>query len=884
LEQADLNSGLLNDYRLHVIPMTSSSPCGATFGSAAAQVIASGAIGAVAINASAECRYNAVSQDSWIQILSGGYGSGDGVLKYIVRANNGSARSGAIMLENSIITINQEAAGSPSRRLTRLPYNVVSAAYDKPLDKLVLISSDPNELHIYDPQTHADQAVPLALAPLSVAVRPDGLFAAVGHDGWVSYVNLQTAAVQHIFKVFAQVGNLILAGNGYAYFAALKEWNLYSLRISDGETTKSGLINNDSIIRLHHDENFIYSGGWYLTKWAISQGIASRVDAHIDSTQCQNLWLTEDGNRLITACGKAYRTSTISSEELQLEGTICDSTIVWAEEASMPKMTAVLVKTSSPSQGARELRIYKDADLQLIHTLPVNRFSVGDASYTGYGQFAFWNSEGNNIIVVENADTSAGLLSNFGISIMSPLNAKIDFNADSKPDLLWRNSSTGEILVWSMNGVVQNDSVSLGFLSDLRWKIAGLADFNGDNKIDILWRNSSTGENYLWYMDGTSCIGAATLPPVANLNWKIAGVGDFNNDSAPDIVWRNISTGENYVSFMDGGSPIGNALIQTEPDINWIIVGVGDFNNDFKADILWRNHVTGENRVWLMNGANRTEQVSLPSNSGLDWKIVAIEDYSSDGKVDILWRNSLTQENHVWFMNGTAFSSESDVDSMPNPNWLMFDKGAEQQLTGSDFNGDGSPDIFWRNISTGENYVWHMNGSLVIEGAAIASVTDQDWKVAGFADFNSDGKPDILWRNIATGENYIWLMNGTAVLGGEAIAPVGDQTWKIAGIADFNGDVKPDILWRNIATGENCIWLMNGTAVLGGEAIAPVGDQTWKIAGIADFNGDSKPDILWRNIAAGENYIWFMNETAVLGGEAITPVEDQNWKIAPQTD
>jgi len=28
-------------------------------------------------------------------------------------------------------------------------------------------------------------------------------------------------------------------------------------------------------------------------------------------------------------------------------------------------------------------------------------------------------------------------------------------------------------------------------------------------------------------------------------------------------------------------------------------------------------------------------------------------------------------------------------------------------------------------------------------------------------DFNGDGRADILWRNSSTGENYVWLMNGT---------------------------------------------------------------------------------------------------------------------------
>src|SRR5438034_11067003 len=53
-----------------------------------------------------------------------------------------------------------------------------------------------------------------------------------------------------------------------------------------------------------------------------------------------------------------------------------------------------------------------------------------------------------------------------------------------------------------------------------------------------------------------------------------------------------------------------------------------------------------------------------------------------------------------------------------------------------------------------------MNGLTLCGSSSINAVGDQAWQVKGIGDFDGDGKADILWRNSSTGENYIWLMNG----------------------------------------------------------------------------------------------------------------------------
>jgi len=63
-------------------------------------------------------------------------------------------------------------------------------------------------------------------------------------------------------------------------------------------------------------------------------------------------------------------------------------------------------------------------------------------------------------------------------------------------------------------------------------------DFNGDGLGDILWRNTTTGDVSMWFLDGTNIVSATDFYSGLNLNWQIVGTGAFNNDGDTDILLR----------------------------------------------------------------------------------------------------------------------------------------------------------------------------------------------------------------------------------------------------------------------------------------------------------------------------------------------------------
>ena len=135
-----------------------------------------------------------------------------------------------------------------------------------------MVSAAPNELHIYDPVTQDDGIVPLGSVPLSVSVRPDGLFAAVGHRGSMSMVDLQTRTVTQTIPVDMNMAAIVLASNGYAYgFPPANNFGgaVNSVQLSNGALTSLDC-SSCNYGRLHPSGNVIYTGGYSMSKLDIS--------------------------------------------------------------------------------------------------------------------------------------------------------------------------------------------------------------------------------------------------------------------------------------------------------------------------------------------------------------------------------------------------------------------------------------------------------------------------------------------------------------------------------------------------------------------------------------------------------------------------------------
>ncbi len=254
-----------------------------------------------------------------------------------------------------------------------------------------------------------------------------------------------------------------------------------------------------------------------------------------------------------------------------------------------------------------------------------------------------------------------------------------DFNGDGVSDLLWRNTATGQVYQMPFTTAGLPGAGAVVYTEpNAAWKIIHTPDLNGDGKADLLWWNSSTGQVFGVLLNGGAVIGSGMIYTEPNTAWKIVAVGDFSGSGKKNqLLYRNESSGLVYmmtVSFAAGAFTQTGQVVYSEPNTAWTIIGAADLNGDGRSDILYRNGVTGQVHGLLMNGGavSGSGQLHVEPNSA--WKVASFGDYNGDGRADLLWRNESTGQVYMMLIGptGLTIQSQNMVYTESNTAWRVL--------------------------------------------------------------------------------------------------------------------------------------------------------------------------------------------------------------------
>ncbi len=316
------------------------------------------------------------------------------------------------------------------KQINILGFTVVDAEYSKALDKIVMVSSVPsNQLHIYDPVTNVDTAVALNLPPSSVSVSPDGLFAAVGHNAWISYVDLSTGTLVKILPVAADVLDIVLAGNGYAYvFPRIDQWvNIHAVNIATGVETLStgGYIYAGTKGKLNAGGTAIYGvtnglSPSNIEKYDITGGTPaySYGSPYWGTYPCA---ATFGCLRMVCVFSPNVETSSIpqvlQATDMVYGGALPNLASIrhLSHSSAAGNVIAIPDNSWNTTNLDTEVRVYGYQFLTFVQSIPLPHLVVGNNAYAGHGRFVFYNSTGAKSFVVLQADTGSGMLYDYGV-------------------------------------------------------------------------------------------------------------------------------------------------------------------------------------------------------------------------------------------------------------------------------------------------------------------------------------------------------------------------------------------------------------------------------------------------------------------------------------
>lgn len=326
--------------------------------------------------------------------------------------------------------------------VTRLDFRIIAAEYSASLRRIIAISDSPNQLHIYDPVKNTDVTVDLPRVPTSVGVQPDGLFAAVGHDALISYVDLQNARLVKTLDINQRVGHLALAGNGWVYTVPDGgQWvPMGAVKISTGEQLEGPRVWGENILRIYQNGQKIYGANRgtspddiFRINLSADTGIAAAdleggypLDSpyHGDYYMCGDLWLSQDGQRIFTACGSVFRSSDAPGQDMTYNGSVHD---LPAMGYMFHSQAAGIVLGLSLESGRginlggpfveNKMAVWDYQNLTLRKMVILPDFSITGSPYPAHGRYVFVNPEGTEYYVIVQVDSAAAQINDFGLIV-----------------------------------------------------------------------------------------------------------------------------------------------------------------------------------------------------------------------------------------------------------------------------------------------------------------------------------------------------------------------------------------------------------------------------------------------------------------------------------
>lgn len=305
-----------------------------------------------------------------------------------------------------------------------LDLTITHADYDPHLDRVVAVGSEPPRLYALGPEEIDREEVDLPLPPTAVRVDPRGGSAVVGHDGWITIVNLESVRVEASFAIPVSVSDLAVDNAGWTH--AVPECCQWTRLVSvDTSTGEYGQHEGVRPIRAGARVAWTEDSALYLAE-NLAPSVMRRFDttngvASFDYDWPQEpgfsaggrLWLANDGTRIFAATGQVFRASDDPGVDFEYSADLSTGEIVSA--TSEPTSGRVLV-----IDQANVMHLFNDSFLANLGEVALPAFTIQvDAeseTFAARPMLVFSGSDGVRVLV--RTPRGSGVLNDWGLSVL----------------------------------------------------------------------------------------------------------------------------------------------------------------------------------------------------------------------------------------------------------------------------------------------------------------------------------------------------------------------------------------------------------------------------------------------------------------------------------
>ncbi len=332
--------------------------------------------------------------------------------------------SNGTLSADGVLTI---TAFAPTAGIVPLFYQPLIEKYSEATDKLVIVSANPNALHIVNLSTGTDIAVALPATVMDMTLSPDGTKAAVLHSSVVDVVDLGAGTLLHSWPTSGAQTMVEISNAGLLYLSGQVggQWLSPAMTVMNGTT--------GSVV-----QNYAQNGDFYgtmrgilvdqhneiITAWtglspqqmfsvALNSGtgqVTATTGSPYWGTYAMNtpFWLSSDENLVFTASGTFFNTSGIT-----YTGTLG----LTAPALSIDDYVATGETIALTGVASNNFGVYNFPSSYLLYSgaTPLPQGSVPlplIAGVQSYGIALFHDSTGDHVMVVQtgsNQPNAAGV-------------------------------------------------------------------------------------------------------------------------------------------------------------------------------------------------------------------------------------------------------------------------------------------------------------------------------------------------------------------------------------------------------------------------------------------------------------------------------------------